>query len=59
LIHRCATSRGYKGSKGPRRAPDDRYTFGDKRLFLTGNQALVRLTIEQMGSDRVAHASHA
>ncbi|WP_441251919.1 indolepyruvate ferredoxin oxidoreductase family protein [Tardiphaga sp. 71_E8_N1_1] len=33
---------------------DDRYRVEDGRLFLTGNQALVRMLIEQMKSDRSA-----
>lgn len=33
---------------------DDRYSVDEGRMFLTGNQALVRMLIEQMRSDRAA-----
>lgn len=37
-----------------RPSPDDRYSVDEGRMFLTGNQALVRMLVEQMRSDRAA-----
>ena len=38
----------------PKLAPDEKYNCGDGRVYLSGNQALVRLPIEQARRDRAA-----
>jgi indolepyruvate ferredoxin oxidoreductase len=35
-------------------APDEKYAASDGRVYLSGNQALVRLTVEQARRDRAA-----